>query len=98
VLNGGEWQQKVLEHGFYTAFKLQPSRYRERNNASEIKDLDVVRAKVAEWLGQGAIMQPQEPAWCTSPLSVSVKWDSQAGQAKKRAVLDLSRHVNICRE
>jgi hypothetical protein len=44
-----------------------------RNNASEIKDMDVVRAKVAEWLGQGAMMQLQEPAWCTIPLSVAVK-------------------------
>jgi hypothetical protein len=47
VLNGGEWQQKVLEHGFYPAFKTQPGRYRERNNASAIKDMDVVRTEVA---------------------------------------------------
>jgi hypothetical protein len=43
---------------------------------------------------QGAIMQLQEPAWCTNPLSVAVKWDTQAGKTKKRVVLDLSRHVN----
>ncbi len=98
VLKGGEWQQKVLEHGFYPAFKTQPGRYRERNNASAIKDMEVVRTKVAEWLGQGAIMRLQEPAWCTSPLSVAAKWDAQTGQMKRRVVLDLSRHVNLCTE
>jgi hypothetical protein len=40
----------------------------------------------------------QELAWCTSPLSVAAKWDTQAGQMKKRVVLDLSRHVNLCTE
>ncbi len=43
---------------------------------------------------QGAIMQLQEPAWCTNPLSVAVKWDTQAGKTKKRVVVDLNRHVN----
>jgi hypothetical protein len=68
VLNGGEWQERVLEQGFYPAFKRQPGRYREGNNASAVKDMEAVWEKVEEWKQQGAIMQLQEPAWCPSPL------------------------------
>ncbi len=95
VLKGGEWQEKVLEQGFYPAFKSHPGQYRERNNASAVKEMETVWEKVEEWKQQGAIMQFQEPAWCTSPLSVAAKWDTQAGKMKKRVVLDLSRHVNL---
>ncbi len=78
-LNGGEWQERVLEQGFYPAFKSQPGRYKEGNNASAVKDMEAVW-EVKEWKQQGATMQLQEPAWCTSPLSVAGKWDTQAGK------------------
>ncbi len=56
--------------------------------------MDVVKDKVAEWQRQGAVMRLASPAWCTNPLSVAEKMDTQSGTIKKRVVLDLSRHVN----
>ncbi len=56
--------------------------------------MDKVREKVAEWQKQGAVIRLASPAWCTSPLSVVEKLDTQSGTVKKRVVLDLSRHVN----
>ncbi len=54
----------------------------------------MVRSKVEEWIQQGAVKRSAEPAWCTSPLSVAIKWDSASGAAKHRVVLDLNRHIN----
>jgi hypothetical protein len=48
VFHGGEWQERVLEHGFYLAFKSYPGRYRDGNNASAVKDMEVVWEKVEE--------------------------------------------------
>jgi hypothetical protein len=94
ILQGGEWVQWVMRQGLYPAFRQEPGRYRERNNKSALQNLSVVRSKVAEWMGQGAVMQLGEPAWCTNPLSVAMKRDTATGVDKHRVVLDLSRHIN----
>jgi hypothetical protein len=98
VLQGGDWVQKVMQHGLYPAFKQEPKHYREQNNKSAMQNLQVVREKVEEWLEQGAVIRLAEPAWCTNPLSVATKTDTATGTEKKRVVLDLSRHVNKCVE
>jgi hypothetical protein len=94
ILQGGRWVLKIMQQGLYPAFIMEPGRYREGNNQSALRQMEVVRSKVEEWIQHGAVMRLEEPAWCTSPLSVATKWDSASGTAKHRVVLDLSRHIN----
>jgi hypothetical protein len=93
-MGAGPWHQQVLQEGFYPDFSAVPASYREENNMSAKRNMDVVREKVTEWQQQGAVMRLATPAWCTNPLSVAEKLDTQNGTVKKRVVLDLSRHVN----
>jgi len=57
--------------------------------------LPAVRDKVAEWIAAGHVQQIEQPAWCTSPLSLVQKYDPVTDTLKERVVLDLSRHVNL---
>ncbi len=93
-LGAGDWHQQILQNGLYPDFVSRPAQYREENNQSAKRNMDTVREKVGEWQKQGAVIRLASPAWCTSPLSVAEKLDTQSGTVKKRVVLDLSRHVN----
>ena len=90
----GYWQQKILEEGYQPEFVCDPGQYREKNNRSALDHMDWVREKVGEWEREGHVTKLTEPAWCTSPLSVSHKAELGTGKVKKRLCLDLSRHVN----
>ncbi len=56
------------------------------NNMSARRNKDVVREKVAEWQQQGAVMRLASPAWCTNPLSVAEKMDTQGRNNKEIVV------------
>jgi hypothetical protein len=71
-----------------------PACYREKTKKSVKRNMDVVREKVKEWQQQRVVIRLTTPTWCTSPLSVAKKTDTQNGTIKKWMVLDLSRHVN----
>jgi hypothetical protein len=93
VLKAGSWQMKVLKEGYKPQFSAQPPRYREKNNRSAERELDIVREKVKEWEEDGFVTRLNEPAWCTNPLSVVTKVEAETGKVKKRVVLDTSRHL-----
>ncbi len=92
-MGAGPWHQQVLQEGFYPDFSAVRASYREENNMSIRRNMDVVREKVEEWQRQGAVMRLASLACCTNPLSVDEKIDTQSGTIKKRVVLDLSRHA-----
>jgi len=56
--------------------------------------MDVLSEKVAEWHKDGYVERIVEPAWCTNPMTVAVKYDPVKEQTKMRPCIDLSRHVN----
>jgi hypothetical protein len=93
VLKAGSWQMKVLKEGYKPQFSAQPPRYREKNNRSAERELEIVREKVKEWEEDGFVTRLSEPAWCTNPLSVVTKVEAETGKVKKRVVLDTSRHL-----
>ncbi len=94
VLQAGGWQMRILEEGYRPKFQTEPWQYKEKNNRSAEQNMDTVREKVKEWQKEGYVTRRQTAATCTNLLSVAVKIDSETGEAKKRVVLDLSRHVN----
>jgi hypothetical protein len=85
----------IMRDGYQPEFLADVPPYREQNNRSALDNLDFLRPKVAEWLEAGFVEELSEPAYCTSPLSVALKYDPYADKVKMRPVLDLSRHVNL---
>ena len=53
-----------------------------------------VHDKVSEWATAGHVLELDQPAWCTSPLTVVQKFDPVTEKLEERLVLDMSRHVN----
>jgi len=96
VIKAGKWQMDVLENGLSLDLKEIPNKYAEKNNVSAVKNMDVLREKVAEWQAGGYVEQLAEPAWCCNPMSVAAKYDPVKDETKLRPVIDLSRHVNKC--
>ncbi len=96
VIGAGKWHENVLCHGLRLDFKKEPSQYREKNNVSAIKQMDVLKEKVREWHEEGHVEKLSVPAWCTNPMSVAVKYDPVKNKTKLRPLIDLSRHVNEC--
>ena len=96
VVGIGDWQRKVLEQGLKLEFEKEPGKYRERNNQSAVQNMAVLKDKVAEWIEQGHVERIAEPAWCTNPMTVAVKYDPVKDEVKMRPCIDLSRHVNKC--
>jgi hypothetical protein len=60
--------------------------------------MTAVREKVDEWVAGGYAEVLTEPAHCCNPLSDVEKYDVMNDKIKLRVVLDMSRHVNNCRE
>ena len=96
AIKAGKWQMDVLENGLSLDLKEIPNKYAEKNNVSAVKNMDVLREKVAEWQAGGYVEQLAEPAWCCNPMSVAAKYDPVKDETKLRPVIDLSRHVNKC--
>ncbi len=96
IIGAGKWQENVLRHGLSLNFKKEPGKYREKNNMSAVKQMEVLKDKVAEWVKEGHVEKLAEPAWCTNPMSVAAKYDPVKDETKLRPVIDLSRHVNTC--
>lgn len=96
VIGAGKWQLRVLEQGLSLDLKRIPQQYAEKNNVSAVKNMEVLREKVAEWQKGGFVEKLAEPAWCCNPMSVAVKYDPVKDETKMRPVIDLSRHVNKC--
>ena len=94
VVKAGSWQLNIMENGFMPDFISLPPKYDEKNNKSAVKNMEVVKKKVAVWLKEGHVEKLPAKATCNSPLTVSDKLDVDTGKVKKRVCLDLSRHVN----
>ncbi len=67
IIGAGKWQENVLRNGLSLNFKKEPRKYREKNNLSAVKQMDVLKDKVAEWVREGHVEKLAEPAWCTNP-------------------------------
>jgi hypothetical protein len=52
-LNASDWVMKTLEEGYEIPFKQWPGRYEEKNNASALKDMRIVRNLVADMIRIG---------------------------------------------
>jgi hypothetical protein len=88
------WATEILKNGYMPDFVSLPTPYAEPNNKSACEHIDVVREKLSEWVREGFVEQLSEPAHCSNPLGVAVKYDANTDKLKFRPVLDLSRHVN----
>jgi hypothetical protein len=96
VIGAGKWQQNVLRNGLSLDLTEIPSKYRDKNNMSAVRNMSVLRDKVKEWEKDGYVVELKEPAWCCNPMSVAAKYDVVKDETKLRPVIDLSRHVNKC--
>ena len=94
VVKARSWQLNIMENGFIPDFISLPPKYDEKNNKSAVKNMEVVREKVAVWLKEGHVEKLPVKATCNSPQTVSDKLEVDTGKVKKRVCLDLSRHVN----
>ena len=95
VVGAGDWQLKVARQGLELEWEGKaPGRYREPNNKSAVKHMELVKEKVEKWMADGQVEMVDEQPWCTNPLSVAVKYDPVTDSTKFRPVIDLSRHVN----
>ena len=95
MLQCGGFVASILANGYRIDFTHMPQQYEERNNATAREDLDFVRAEVMELERTGRVRRLASQPWCTSPLTVASRV-VDSGKTKKRLVLDLSRHVNLC--
>jgi hypothetical protein len=55
IIGEEKWQESVLKNGLRLNFKEEPRKYREKNNMSAVKQMDVLKDKVAEWLLGGHV-------------------------------------------
>ncbi len=96
VVGASSSVRNILRDGLRLDFRVMPGPYSEQNNRSAVSDLNFVRNKVATWLAAGYVERLSEPAFCCNPLSVAEKLDVFSDELKKRLVIDMSRHVNLC--
>jgi hypothetical protein len=61
-LKVSQWHENVLRNGLSLDFKEEPVRYREKNNVSAIRNMQVLKDKVAEWVKDGHVEKLDEPA------------------------------------
>ena len=89
VIGARKWQ---LSEGLESV----PTKYKEKNNVSAVKNMKVLQDKVQEWRQEGYVECLSEPAWCCNFMSVVVKVDPVKEETKLRPCIDLSRRVNKC--
>ena len=69
--------------------------YEEPNNASAVRQYDVVRQQIQKWLQNGVVVKCKEKPLYVNPLSVVSKVDWLTKETKYRVVLDASRCLNL---
>jgi hypothetical protein len=94
VIGMSKWHEEVLTNGLSLDLKDIPRRYREKNNVSALKNMEVLKEKVKEWEDDGYVEPLDGPAWCCNPMSVAAKYDPVKDETKLRPCIDLSWHVN----
>jgi hypothetical protein len=82
----------ILNRGYKVPFP-NPTKYREGNNASALKNMAFVRIELAKLVESGRVLRVKEVPLCCNPLTVASKILPD-GSNKQRLVIDLSRHVN----
>jgi hypothetical protein len=75
VIGMSKWHEEVLTNGLSLDLKDIPRRYREKNNVSALKNMEVLKEKVKEWEDDGFLERLDSPAWCCNPMSVAAKYD-----------------------
>jgi DNA-binding HxlR family transcriptional regulator len=94
VIGMSKWHEEVLTNGLSLDLVDIPRKYREKNNVSALKNMEVLKEKVKEWEDDGFVERLDGPAWCCNPMSVAAKYDPVKDETKLRPCIDLSRHVN----
>ena len=82
----------ILANGYKIPFP-NPSKYKEGNNASALKNMAFVRTELAKLVVSGRVLRVDTEPLCCNPLTVALKIQPD-GSTKRRLVIDLSRHVN----
>ncbi len=94
VIGMSKLNEEVLTNGLSLDLKDIPRRYREKNNVSALKNMEVLKEKVKEWEDDGYVERLDGPAWCCNPMSVAAKYDPVKDETKLHPCIDLSWHVN----
>jgi hypothetical protein len=55
VFGMSKWHEEVLTNGLSLDLKDIPRRYREKNNVSALKNMEVLKEKVKEWEDDGYV-------------------------------------------
>jgi hypothetical protein len=61
ILKVGQWHENVLRNSLSLDFKEEPVQYSEKNNVSALKNMQVLKDKVAEWVKDGHVEKLAEP-------------------------------------
>ena len=94
VLKIDDWSLKTLERGLALDTLRPVPDYREVNNMSAKKNIEVLREKFSEWETKGKVIEVKQPPRIINPMSVVSKYDGEKKEMKYRPVIDMSRKVN----
>ena len=94
ILKIDDWSLKTLQRGLALDTLRPVPDYREGNNMSAKKNIEVLREKFSEWEAKGKVIEVKQPPRIINPMSVVAKYDGEKKQMKFRPVIDMSRHVN----
>ena len=93
-LRAEDWVLNILQHGLKPDFHNPPPNYAEENNRSAIKNMTLLKAKVAEWEKEGYVQKCISPPPFLNPMTVAEKIDLELGRTKYRPCIDMSRCLN----
>ena len=94
VLKIDDWSCKTLERGLALETVRPVPDYREGNNMSARKNIEVLREKFVDWEAKGKVVEVKDPPRIINPMSVVAKYDGEKKRMKYRPVIDMSRHIN----
>ena len=93
TIGASDWVLRTLQDGYEIPFLKEPGQYEEKNNASAINDMPLVRKMVADMISSGIVKAVSRKPRCVSPLGL-VKKLLPSGEVKSRLVFDASRWLN----
>ncbi len=93
TLRCGPWVEAILKFGYDIPFTSLPEAYEEVNNASVVRNSDIVAAIVMDLARQGVVSFTDTRPHCVSPLGLVTRVID--GAEKHRLVFDASRCINL---
>ncbi len=93
TLKCSPWVEEILRRGYKIPFKSLPGKYEEPNNASVMKNPQIVAEIVLELKKQRIISFTDSKPFCVNPLGLVTRVID--GVVKHRLVFDASRWINL---